>query len=248
MIIFCSNYFIIFIILSTLFFQYHALDNEKESSNEPEPLIQNDEDSGYIVKRDTIIDPIAEVREHEYLEKRAAKKSTSSKKPKKKTNKKPSKKPKKKKPSKYEKMKKKLKSTINTIRKKYQAKKLTHDKRLASIAQNFVDKYAEKNVKESKYKLEKNESVGALIYRNKFNQAYVPFSLWTLGAPFIDFKNPERFPAGGDFTQLIWRSTKKIGCGISYKAKTKEVITLCLLSPKGNIEGKFKENIREPKD
>uniref|UniRef100_A0A0K0FJ78 SCP domain-containing protein n=1 Tax=Strongyloides venezuelensis TaxID=75913 RepID=A0A0K0FJ78_STRVS len=65
----------------------------------------------------------------------------------------------------------------------------------------------------------------------------------TLGAPFIDFKNPERFSVGGDFTQLIWRSTKKIGCGISYKAKTKEVIILCLLSPKVNIEGKFNENI-----
>uniref|UniRef100_A0A0N5BVD5 SCP domain-containing protein n=1 Tax=Strongyloides papillosus TaxID=174720 RepID=A0A0N5BVD5_STREA len=255
MIIFCSNYFTTFIILSILFVQYQALDEgEGSGDNESLNLIKRDDSSINLAKREAIIGSIVEISETENLKKRAAKKSekstkkVSKEKAKKKTTKKPSsKKPKKKKPSKYDKMKNKIINTINTIRKKYQAQKLTVDKTLATVAQNYVDRYAGKSVKESDVKLSKNTSVGTLVYRNKYNHPYIPFAVWTLGAPFIDFSNPERFPAGLEFTQLIWASTKKIGCGISYRSASKEVITMCLLSPKGNIEGKFKKNVLKPK-
>uniref|UniRef100_A0A0K0FJ98 SCP domain-containing protein n=1 Tax=Strongyloides venezuelensis TaxID=75913 RepID=A0A0K0FJ98_STRVS len=151
------------------------------------------------------------------------------------------------KPDEFSKWKSLLYLAINNLRFEYQAKKLIVNNTLADLAQFFSDVTASKsfnnlNVK-SKNKLKLDDSIGVLFYHVKVSDEYKPLSKWTFGAPFIDFRYPERFPAGGDFTLLIWSSSTQIGCGISKSSSKSTILTICLIYPKGNIKGQFAENI-----
>jgi len=47
------------------------------------------------------------------------------------------------------------------------------------------------------------------------------------------------------FTQMVWASTERFGCG---KARTSsgKVLAVAHYSPKGNVRGQFKQNVRIP--
>ncbi|CAF1022323.1 unnamed protein product [Brachionus calyciflorus] len=46
----------------------------------------------------------------------------------------------------------------------------------------------------------------------------------------------------GHFTQLVWRSSSKIGCGLAITKDKKAYIT-CNYSPNGNIRGRYNTNV-----
>ncbi|XP_065218604.1 uncharacterized protein LOC135844371 isoform X2 [Planococcus citri] len=59
------------------------------------------------------------------------------------------------------------------------------------------------------------------------------------------YTKPEFSAETGHFTQVVWRDTRKVGCGLCSKldnGMTKVMVT-CRYSPKGNIRGQFKENV-----
>ena len=45
-----------------------------------------------------------------------------------------------------------------------------------------------------------------------------------------------------NFTQMIWKNTKKIGCGIGQKNEENYII-VCFYYPRGNIEEQYKDNV-----
>ena len=48
----------------------------------------------------------------------------------------------------------------------------------------------------------------------------------------------------GHFTQVVWRGTKELGCG---RASCKGLdVWVCQYDPPGNVEGQYKQNVREP--
>lgn len=48
--------------------------------------------------------------------------------------------------------------------------------------------------------------------------------------------------ATGHFTQLVWKSTTEVGCGISISRDSK-IYAVSQYTPPGNVQGRFKENV-----
>ncbi|XP_042150797.1 Golgi-associated plant pathogenesis-related protein 1-like [Ixodes scapularis] len=51
--------------------------------------------------------------------------------------------------------------------------------------------------------------------------------------------------ATSHFTQLVWISSTQVGCGYSVSS-SKTLYVVCNYYPQGNIEGKYKENVKPP--
>uniref|UniRef100_A0A0N5BHR6 SCP domain-containing protein n=1 Tax=Strongyloides papillosus TaxID=174720 RepID=A0A0N5BHR6_STREA len=242
--------YITFIILCKLFFQNYALENNVKSENIASlNLVQNDESSRNFIKRDTLINPIAEVIESEYLDKRHAYKSKKNKKKvhkKKKPCERPSIKPSDKDPMSgiFATWISEVISHINYLRKIHQALKLAVNIKLTVEAQKLADKLANKNEKKVNTKSQK---YGVLIYFTpNINHYFIPTSEWTKGSENIDYNKLDEKTVPHNFAQLIWVSSKTIGCGISRNAKG-EGFLICLFSPKGSIKKQYRKNIRRPK-
>ena len=64
-----------------------------------------------------------------------------------------------------------------------------------------------------------------------------------------NFDNPGYISGTGHFTQLVWKSSKKIGCGAACNSANKCYVT-CNYSPQGNIinGNYFAENVLRPLD
>ncbi|ODM92905.1 Golgi-associated plant pathogenesis-related protein 1 [Orchesella cincta] len=59
-----------------------------------------------------------------------------------------------------------------------------------------------------------------------------------------DFTKPGYSPTTGAFTQLIWKSSEKLGFGFAQmKGKT---VAVGIFSPGGNVKGMFPENVAAP--
>ena len=56
-----------------------------------------------------------------------------------------------------------------------------------------------------------------------------------------DFNNPSFSDATGHFTQVIWKSTKKVGCGVAQCSDG--ALYVCNYEPAGNMEGAFPDNV-----
>ena len=61
------------------------------------------------------------------------------------------------------------------------------------------------------------------------------------GVSSYDFSNPGYTSAAGGFTQLVWKSTQKIGCG--YACSGKECYGCCTYYPAGNVLSSFPSNV-----
>ena len=57
-----------------------------------------------------------------------------------------------------------------------------------------------------------------------------------------DFDNPGFKSGTGHFTQLVWKGSKKIGCGAACNSKNKCYVT-CNYYPAGNYIGQFDKNV-----
>uniref|UniRef100_A0A0N5BL24 SCP domain-containing protein n=1 Tax=Strongyloides papillosus TaxID=174720 RepID=A0A0N5BL24_STREA len=74
---------------------------------------------------------------------------------------------------------------------------------------------------------------------------YNPIRYWTRGESKIIYSRLER-TVPPNFGQIIWASSREIGCGISKGDKNDSALTLCLFSPRGNIKGRYYTNIHKP--
>jgi hypothetical protein len=60
-----------------------------------------------------------------------------------------------------------------------------------------------------------------------------------------DFKRPKYSKETGHFTQLVWKSSKKLGVGVALSPNKREVYFVTNYYPAGNIvaPGYFEENV-----
>lgn len=52
----------------------------------------------------------------------------------------------------------------------------------------------------------------------------------------------------GHFTQLVWASSERIGCGIGMNDRGTGFYGVANYDPAGNYEGQFKDNVLPPKE
>ncbi|KAK1444812.1 cap like protein [Babesia gibsoni] len=97
-----------------------------------------------------------------------------------------------------------------------------------------------------------------LYYRDKIGTNYISASIrsfseelvtrfWYDGHRDYDFKEggpANRNPNVMSFTEMIWKSTREVGCGVTCCDDSK-IMVICRFSPAGNVQGYFTENVLE---
>lgn len=137
----------------------------------------------------------------------------------------------------------------NFLRAQHQVGKLERDSQLEFMAQAQSD-YLANTLKTLQYKEDKynGEFVGQNLYKClNCEESYAgkgAIDYWyDEEAPVYDYKDPGFSQNTAQFTQIVWKSTKKLGCGISCNADDKACYVLCYYYPHGNTDTLYGENV-----
>ena len=72
-------------------------------------------------------------------------------------------------------------------------------------------------------------------------------SWWYSEESNYDYANPGWQPEAGHFTQMVWKGTTEIGCGMARCTSGKwPYVWVCQYNPPGNVIGTFTENVFPP--
>ena len=142
----------------------------------------------------------------------------------------------------------------NKYRKEHEADDLQIDAELIQIAENYAKKLADENrTGHSGNTNSKGESLGENLYHwwgpksQITGQENDAVRLWYEEIDLYDFDKGCYQEGTGHFTQLIWKSTKKVGCAVARDAASTRLKVVCNYYPAGNIVSntckEFKENV-----
>uniref|UniRef100_A0A0N5BSY6 SCP domain-containing protein n=1 Tax=Strongyloides papillosus TaxID=174720 RepID=A0A0N5BSY6_STREA len=146
------------------------------------------------------------------------------------------------KPDKYAKLKSEILEDINKLREKYRSPPLKVNTTIAKDTQTYATEFAKTGGGDGEY----NGPLGQVFYFASPEEEIKPLGWWTRDSDRIDFENIDDGFVDPEFSQLIWKSTKQIGCG-AYKNEH-GIFIFCRFYPKGNVPGQYKENILKPLD
>ncbi len=139
----------------------------------------------------------------------------------------------------------------NYYRAHHSASPLTISQRLNRIAQQYAEHLAATvTFQHSGNKLE-NEILGENLYNQWISFGKVPVSAreaaksWYDEIALYSFKHPQYSEETGHFTQLVWKSTQKMGVGVALSADGRNVFIVTNYYPAGNIinPGYFEKNV-----
>ncbi len=77
-------------------------------------------------------------------------------------------------------------------------------------------------------------------------------SSWYNEVSQYNYKNPGFSSATGHFTQLVWKSSAQLGCGVAQGKKVlnstnfNAYYVVCRYNPAGNVQGLFPQNVLKP--
>lgn len=71
---------------------------------------------------------------------------------------------------------------------------------------------------------------------------------WYAEEADYDYNNPGFSMATGHFTQVVWKSSTEVGCGVAQtqNGSFTVVYVVCQYTPPGNFTGRFPENVLQP--
>jgi uncharacterized protein YkwD len=132
----------------------------------------------------------------------------------------------------------------NEYRLQHQVDKLERLSDLESIAQSWAEKIAaDRNLQHSSNKY-KGNSLGENLYMGPLNDklGFNTVDLWYNEYPNYDFNNPDWTPGAGHFTQVVWKSSKFLGCGAGCNTNN-YCYVCCNYYPAGNYLTQFDKNV-----
>jgi uncharacterized protein YkwD len=125
-------------------------------------------------------------------------------------------------------------STHNALRALHCVPPLQWSARLAAIAQQWADRCV---FEHSQSGLGENLAIGT----SGAFPAETQIQSWYDEIARYDFANA-RFTSGtGHFTQVVWRSTTEVGCGVA--SCNGEDLLVCNYAPPGNFQGEYDQNV-----
>lgn len=72
--------------------------------------------------------------------------------------------------------------------------------------------------------------------------------MWYDEVKLYSFKDAVFTHESGHFTQLVWRDTKRVGCGRAFSSGPRGgVFLVCNYDPAGNYSGEFSDNVKRAK-
>ena len=130
----------------------------------------------------------------------------------------------------------------NYYRGLHQVGNLVRDATLESIAQKTADYMKETDNFSFATDKYNGKSIGQNLfwYWGSFTGAKIA-DMWYESESKYDYSNPKYSSAYGDFTQVVWKNTQKIGCG--YACNGKEYYGICTYYPAGNYMNQFAANV-----
>ena len=114
---------------------------------------------------------------------------------------------------------------------------LTWSESLASYAQNYADNY---------------DCSGNLVHSGGPHGENLAVGYGTTGAvdawyneiSQYDYSNPGFSSNSGHFTQLVWKSTSQVGCGVKACGGVWGAYVICSYDPAGNVSGEYADNVQ----
>ncbi|XP_030374306.1 uncharacterized protein LOC115623894 [Scaptodrosophila lebanonensis] len=124
----------------------------------------------------------------------------------------------------------------NRYRAKHNTPKLTLDSGLSSGCASYAKEIAAKNSLDHS-----SGNYGENLCMRSSDPVQC-VKMWYDEIKDYDYKNPKFSAATGHFTQVIWKSSKKMGVGKA-KSSSGAYYVVARYTPAGNVVGKFKENV-----
>lgn len=126
----------------------------------------------------------------------------------------------------------------NTFRAAHHVSPLTYSQELQNEAQQLANECVDK-IKSTG----ENMSVmfGETVQQDHEILASA-ITTWYNTIPKYNFNEPKFNEKAGLATQLLWKSTRQVGCAVAACSKSKRLI-VCKYNPPGNVIGQFGENV-----
>jgi len=142
----------------------------------------------------------------------------------------------------------------NYYRARHSASPLTISQRLNYIAQRYAEYLAATGKFEHSGNRLENETIGENLYMQWISEGRVPVNArqaaksWYDEIQMYNYKRPVYSEDTGHFTQLVWRSSKRLGVGVALSKDGREVYIVTNYYPAGNIvnQGYFERNVLPP--
>ena len=144
--------------------------------------------------------------------------------------------------SEMEKFRKSILEKHNYYRQLHQVGNLVRDATLEAIAQKTADYMKETDNFSFATDKYNGKPIGQNLfwYWGSFTGERIA-DMWYESESKYDYRNPKYNSATGDFTQVVWKNTQKIGCG--YACNGKECYGICTYYPAGNYMNQFAANV-----
>ena len=131
----------------------------------------------------------------------------------------------------------------NQARAKHCAAPLEWSPRLAALAQKWADTLAARGCAfehSPDNRFGENLAGAAPAGTHTANSAT---AAWYREVDVYDFSKGRFSFEAGHFTQLVWRKTRRLGCGYARCSGDRAEIWVCNYDPPGNVSGAFRENV-----
>uniref|UniRef100_A0A0N5BJ78 SCP domain-containing protein n=2 Tax=Strongyloides papillosus TaxID=174720 RepID=A0A0N5BJ78_STREA len=138
-------------------------------------------------------------------------------------------------------MKDRILKESNELRAAHGAQPLTVDPAIEKKAQAYAEHLANKVGHMVHDPTNQQSKQGENLSQTSPNLAHISAKIWYDEVKDYNFNNQGFGHSTGHFTQLVWKGSSKVGCGVA--ASSIGVFTVCKYSPPGNVMGAFKENV-----
>ncbi|PID84053.1 hypothetical protein CSB09_02775 [Candidatus Gracilibacteria bacterium] len=126
----------------------------------------------------------------------------------------------------------------NTLRKKHRVGPLKWSQRLAENAQRYANSCPNQHSKGLGFY---GENIGMASFDQSPDMVV---NRWYNENKFYDFTTGVFEPKAGHFTQIVWKNTREVGCGMARNCKGKfKNIVVCQYLPAGNRIAEMKRNV-----
>lgn len=143
-----------------------------------------------------------------------------------------------------EKLREEMLSRHNYLRSQHHTKELVRDSSLEKYALNFTNYLITLDHLEHSPSRLNDDYIGENICAGRYSSTIGTdcVNLWYSEEPNFDYKKNEFDANCGHFTQIVWKNTKELGCGMSCDEKDHCVVS-CNYYPSGNFYGQFTSNV-----
>ncbi|KAB0800348.1 hypothetical protein PPYR_06088 [Photinus pyralis] len=135
----------------------------------------------------------------------------------------------------------------NRYRAQHGVPPLTLDSRLNNFAQDWANHLAETDTFSHRPNNPYGENLFWSSVYKQTNQdiALTAVEVWYNESQKYDYNTNDGMEGTYHFTQLIWKSSRKLGVGVAKSSKN-IVYVACNYDPIGNVQGQFIENVPRP--